>query len=82
MNQFNGNSSCIKCVQEGENHRTSSGGNIRIFPYSENNPIAPKQQNILVDAELAFTNVSPGNGVRDPTFISLHGTFDSVRGYP
>lgn len=33
INQHNGEGCCIKCLQLGKNHRTETGGNIRVFDY-------------------------------------------------
>ncbi|MES9883288.1 MAG: DUF1258 domain-containing protein, partial [Sedimenticola sp.] len=43
MNQHNGEFACPKCLQKGCNHRTSAGGNIRVFPYDTQLPGMPER---------------------------------------
>ena len=41
MNQFNGDFSCIKCLERGTNFCTEKGGNIHVFPYDTTTELSP-----------------------------------------
>ena len=56
MVQFNGAHSCCFCRQQGENYRTVTEGNVRIFPYNTEDPLGEKRRdkNVKDDALEAF----------------------------
>lgn len=82
MNQHNGDSSCIKCLQPGQNVRTVSGGNVRVFPYKEEDPTGPKRNHMdcLKNANTALETGKTVAGIKGPSFLMLCSSFDYVKG--
>ena len=92
-NQHNGEYSCIKCVQPGDNYRTEKGGNIRVFPYQEHpNPEAPTQDKIahatgparggqssVADSYQATQSGTTVRGIKGPSFLMQCPGFDYIR---
>lgn len=80
MNQFNGNHSCIKCCQSGINFRTVAGGNVHVFPYNVTDPTGPERTSISEDALKAHQTKKTVNGIKGPSFLLLHKSFDCIQG--
>lgn len=84
MNCHNGESACIKCFQTGSNHRTSNGGNVRIFQYSEDNANGPlrSHSNVVQDAAESARNamVNHVRGIKGPSVLMFCPFFDCVKG--
>jgi hypothetical protein len=81
MVQFNGQSSCIKCLQPGCNFRTVTKGNVHIFPYQDENPDGPPRtsDSVKVDAHKATTTKTNTHGIKGPSFLMMTESFDYVR---
>ena len=81
MNQHNGEYCCPKCLQQGKNFRTVSGGNVRIFPYIEDNPIGPLRtaDNVKANAQEAIQTGLTVNGIKGPSFLLFCPAFDPVK---
>ena len=83
MNNHNGECSCIKCNQKGENYRTQKGGNIRTFPYIIDNPGGPARDHdtIIQHAFSASESTSSHiNGIKGPSVVMFCPEFDVVKG--
>ena len=82
MNQFNGQCSCVKCLQPGENERTPAGGNIHVFPFMQDNPTGPERTDdqCLVDAIAATDSKKPVNGIKGPSFLLALASYSFVKG--
>lgn len=79
INQHNGESCCTKCLQTGINHRTPTGGNIRIFPYKKEMPTGPKRdaQLMVYDAQkVVASKQSHINGIKGPSFLMFTPMYD------
>lgn len=84
INQHNGEGCCIKCEQNGENHRTDSGGNIRIFPYNNEHPdpTEPRRthESVVKNAQEAMESKRTVNGIKGPSILMFCPQFDTVKG--
>lgn len=84
MNCHNGESSCIKCFQTGSNHRTSNGGNVRIFQYCEDDANGPvrSHSDVVHDAAKSTRNknVTHVRGIKGPSALMFCPLFDCVKG--
>jgi hypothetical protein len=72
INQHNGERCCIKCYQNGQNHRTGSGGNVRIFQYNTEhpNPAEPKRTHESLMLSVSFC-------LRETPFETVSGRISS-----
>ena len=77
MNQFNGEYSCIKCLQKGQNHRTENKGNIRVFPYED--LVDRTHESIINNAHTALSIKQTTNGIKGPSFLMFCPYFDIVQ---
>ena len=82
MNQFNGAFSCFTCLQPGENERTSSGGNIHVFPFNKDDPLGPPREDdkCANDAIEAFGIRKPVHGIKGPSFLLALNSYSFVHG--
>lgn len=83
INQHNGEGCCIKCLQLGKNHRTQTGGNIRVFEYKQDDPTGPcrTHASIMQDAQ-NITNLestSHINGIKGPSIVMFCPYVDGVK---
>ena len=80
MNQLNGEFCCPKCLHSGTNHRTDSGGNIRVFPYQqEEERVTRTHADTLSDAHNAMTTNTTVHGIKGPSFLMFVPQFDCVK---
>ena len=80
MNQHNGEHCCPKCLHSGDNYRTESGGNIRVFPYQqEEERVSRTHADTLSDAHFAMTNNTTVTGIKGPSFLMFVPQFDVVK---
>lgn len=83
INQHNGEGCCIKCLQMGKNHRTETGGNIRVFDYKKDDPKGPLRthESIIKDAEKVtnLKSTSHINGIKGPSIILFCPFVDGVK---
>jgi hypothetical protein len=79
--QFNGNYSCSRCLQQGQNHRTTNAGNVHIFPYVHADPVGPPRTmtQCVEDAKLACTSQTAVHGIKGPSFLMFMNSFNFVR---
>ena len=87
--QYNGASSCWKCLQQGKTVKTGQrGGCVRVFPYQMDDPKGPQQTRPETErhAKEALTNQLNGkkdyivHGIKGPTWFRLLRHFDYVAG--
>ena len=94
MNQFNGDFSCIKCLEKGTHFRTEKGGNIHVFPYdttTESTILRPGYEGPMLygptrvksgcveDAQKAIVTGKAVHGIKGPSFLMFNDSFDYVR---
>ena len=82
MNQFNGDSACIKCLQTGRNFRTEKGGNVHIFPYQVEDPAGPvrEKEHCLDCSKMAVAdNGKAVSGIKGPSMLMFQPSFDYVK---
>ncbi|XP_053387539.1 uncharacterized protein LOC128551126 [Mercenaria mercenaria] len=83
MNNHNGDSSCIKCLQTGTNFRTANKGNVRVFPYVQDNPNGPPRTHtdLINDSYKALTDKSKHvRGIKGPSMLMLCPKYDCIKG--
>jgi hypothetical protein len=84
MNQYNGNTSCIKCEQPGQNCKTTSGinsGNVRIFLPQVDNIFGPfRTDRDVKDCGQTAANVTVVKGIKGPSYLSYFNYYSFVRG--
>ena len=87
--QYNGASSCWKCLQQGKTVKTGQrGGYVRVFPYQTEDPKGPlrTQAETREHAREALTNQLNNkkdyivHGIKGPTWFGLLKHFDYVAG--
>ena len=71
--QFNGKYGCIKCLQQGESHKTEKGGKVWIYPFNIEDPkgLIRKEESFRQHALEAYNEKKIVLGVKYPT--RLHG---------
>ncbi|XP_053389746.1 uncharacterized protein LOC128552724 [Mercenaria mercenaria] len=85
INQHNGEGCCIKCLQLGKNHRTQTGGNIRVFEYKKGDPSGPcrTHESIMQDAQnitdMNKKATSHINGIKGPSVVMFCPQVDGVK---
>lgn len=83
INQHNGEGCCIKCLQLGKNHRTETGGNIRVFDYKKDDPTGPlRTHESIIDDAKKVTNLkstSHINGIKGPSVVLFCPFVDGVK---
>lgn len=82
MNQHNGEGCCVKCTQPGQNNRTESGGNIRVFPFAVEDPDGPERshERMLECAQTAINTSKPVEGIKGPSVLMFCPMFDVSKG--
>ena len=81
MNQHNGESCCPKCLQTGKNLRTQTGGNVRIFPFHEDDSTGPKRDvnGMINDAKTSSAFGGHTRGIKGPSFLMFCPKFDPIQ---
>ena len=80
--QFNGKYGCIKCLQQGESHKTEKGGNVWIYPFNIEDPKGPirKEESFRQHALEACNEKKIVFGVKYPTWLHGLQSYDLVNG--
>ena len=80
--QFNGKYGCIKCLQQGESHKTKKGGNVWIYPFNIEDPKGPirKEESFRQHALEACNEKKIVFGVKYPTWLHGLQSYDLVNG--
>ena len=84
FNQFNGFFGCCKCLQQGETFTTEKGGNIRCFPFDEENPNGPAQTHDgtieNINSIMKEGKRKPIQGVKGPSALLLLRNYNLIKG--
>ena len=75
MKQHNGDHACGKCFQPGTNLRTTTGGNVRVFPFGKSYP-KRTHDDFIEDARQAVNSGKPVRGIKGPCILSNLKYFD------
>ena len=87
--QFNGASSCWKCLQEGKTAKVSQRGHTRVFPFMHHDPKGPQRtfDDTLMHAKDALQNQMSGktnqyavHGIKGLSWLALIPRFNYVAG--
>lgn len=79
MNQFNGQYSCVKCLQRGETCRVSLRGFTHVYPYCKDNPVGPCRKDAFEHASSAVDCSKAVMGVKGPSFLMMLNAYNYTR---